>query len=277
MEPFTLAENKLGAGMFSITPWTVDHPRLIAGFSSRKGGVSSEPFGLNCALHVDDKLEDVLENRKRLTDALAVPFESWTCAEQVHGHSIAIITEENRGRGRHSREEAIPASDGLVTNVPDVLLTAFFADCVPLYFYDDEHQVVGLAHAGWRGTADAIAARMVEVLKDQFHINPAELRAAIGPSIGQCCYEVDRKVIDAIRPQLDCDGMNSAWIERENDKYLLDLRESNRQILIKAGIMPYHIEITDWCTSCQNDLFFSHRKERGRTGRMTAWIGLRRD
>jgi YfiH family protein len=276
MEPFALVEAS-SLEYFELRPWMTVFPEMLAGFTSRKGGKSGQPYeSLNLGLHVGDSDDAVVSNRQRLAEELGVPFSSWTCAEQVHGNSIVIINSADRGKGRSNRADAIQAVDGLLTNERNLLLTAYFADCVPLYFYDPKLSVIGLAHAGWKGTVSCIAGEMIEQMKTQFGSNPEDIIAAIGPSIGQCCYEVDDVVANQVRRIIAPGGeINIAIFEKENNKYMLDLRESNRQILLKAGILPYHIELTRRCTSCQNELFYSHRKERGKTGRMAAWIGLR--
>jgi YfiH family protein len=182
------------------------------------------------------------------------------------------------------RASAFQATDGLLTSVPGVLLTSFYADCVPLYFYDPLLQVVGLAHAGWKGTVAEIAAAMVERMETAYGSRPRDILAGIGPSIGDCCYEVDDYVMDHIRrlegelepvpAQGDVPGLYRTS-EADDRKSMLNLKEMNRRIMIKAGILPTHIECTSWCTSCNQDLFFSYRKENGVTGRMTSWIGIK--
>ena len=135
-----------------------------------------------------------------------------------------------------------------------------------------------LSHAGWKGTVLGIAGQTVRVMTEAYGCRPADIRAAIGPSIGGCCYEVDGAVMEPLRRMMNAAGLSNAeercFRSRPNGKHLLNLREINRQLLEKAGILPMHIEITDLCTSCNTDLFFSYRKEHGRTGRMAAWIGL---
>jgi YfiH family protein len=136
-----------------------------------------------------------------------------------------------------------------------------------------------LAHAGWKGTVQEIAAVTLAKMQQHYNSKPHEIMAVIGPSIGICCFEVDGIVMNKVwelfsRDMMEKDGANPLFQEKKNGKYLLNLQEMNRQIMIKAGILPSHIEVTKYCTSCRTDLFFSHRKENGKTGRMVAWIGL---
>ncbi|MEI7026761.1 peptidoglycan editing factor PgeF [Paenibacillus sp. y28] len=274
MEPFVVSGGEEGQPvLFHIQDWEARIPGLTAGFSSRRGGVGEGSFdSLNCALHVADRPEHVELNRRRIAGAVGTTFEAWTCAEQVHSAEVAVVTLKDRGRGRLSRADAFADTDGLITRERGIWLNAFFADCVPLFFVDPVTRSIGLAHAGWRGTVQRIAGKTVERMQEAFGAKPETIRAAIGPSIGECCYEVDEAVIREVQAGLP--DVTEGWTRRENGKFMLDLKQINTQILSKAGILPEHIEITQWCTSCNTDWFFSHRKESGRTGRMTAWIGL---
>ncbi|WP_339319464.1 peptidoglycan editing factor PgeF [Paenibacillus sp. FSL R10-2734] len=283
MEPFVQGKETLM--LLHLEPWREVYKEITAGFTGRQGGASKEPYdSLNCAFHVGDAPEDVLRNRVALTEALDFKPEAWTCGEQTHGAEIAVVREADRGRGQKDRASAFQTTDGLLTDVPGVLLTSFYADCVPLYFYDPVHQVVGLAHAGWKGTVAQIAAAMVNKMENTYGSHPQDIFAAIGPSIGDCCYEVDDYVMEHVRHlegdlNKSIETADSVGLYRVSDtdenKYMLNLKEMNRRIMIKAGILPTHIECTSWCTSCNQDLFFSYRKENGVTGRMTSWIGIK--
>ncbi|WP_151735830.1 peptidoglycan editing factor PgeF [Paenibacillus tengchongensis] len=282
MEPFKLNDKE--PALLHLEPWCMKYQGITAGFTARQGGVGEAPYNsLNCALHVGDAPEHVLENRIRLAGKLGFPLEAWTCGEQTHGKHIEVVTAADRGRGSRDRSAAFQSTDGLLTNVPGVLLTSFYADCVPLFFYDPVQGVAGLAHAGWKGTVAGIAAEMVAAMGKTFGSRPQDIAAAIGPSIGDCCYEVDDYVMDHIRrleaelPPAEGEEVREIYRVSEADsrKSMLNLKEMNQRIMIKAGILPTHIECTHWCTSCNNDLFFSYRKENGVTGRMTSWIGIK--
>ncbi|CAH0122509.1 peptidoglycan editing factor PgeF [Paenibacillus sp. CECT 9249] len=280
MEPFVLREKADAPALFYLESWMKRVDGLSAGFSSRLGGVGSGAWSsLNCALHVNDRPEDVIENRKRIAATLSFSFENWTCAEQIHGNRVYIVGESDRGSGRESRETAIQNADALVTNVPDVWLTSFYADCVPLYFVDPVKRVVGLAHAGWRGTVAEIAKATVETMRHTYDSDPKDILASIGPSIGLCCYEVDERVMEHVKPFAanlgDALAMEEPfYTDCGNGKSMLNLKQLNRQMLRKAGILPTNIEYSTWCTSCHGDYFFSHRRDHGKTGRMISWIGL---
>jgi YfiH family protein len=280
LEPFVRETNEEQLKFFYIESWQKSFPKLKAGFTSRSGGISAVPFdSLNLGLHVADVGEDVVINRNRLAKAVGIPLDSWVYAEQVHGNEVEVLVGSDRGKGIHSRDSAIQAKDGFITQEKGLCIAALFADCVPLYFYDPVHQAIGLAHAGWKGSVQEIAAATLAKMQQHYDSKPHEVLAVIGPSIGICCFEVDEVVMNKVwelfgRNCLEKEDSKTLYNEKENGKYLLNLQEMNRQIMIKAGILPSHIEVTDYCTSCRTDLFFSHRKENGKTGRMVAWIGL---
>ncbi|WP_424768301.1 peptidoglycan editing factor PgeF [Paenibacillus sp. sgz302251] len=281
MDAFERIDSAKGPSLFLLSRWTDRYAHLSAGFTGRDGGVSAVPWAsLNMGLHVGDEPLSVVENRRRVTEALGFSFEAWTCAEQVHGNRVHHVIEEDQGRGRASLEDVIKDCDAIITNIPGVLLTSFYADCVPLYFYDPEHQAIALAHAGWKGTVQQIALETIRAMSKAFGTKTENIAAAIGPSIGSCCYEVDGPVISQVTALLEQlilseSDSNKLLNISDNGKANIDLKEINRQIMIKAGILPIHIEITQWCTGCRRDLFYSHRKEGGSTGRMASWIGIR--
>lgn len=280
-EPFVRRTADNGAEVFEITPWQ-RFDGLSAGFTGRGGGVS-EGFraSLNCALHVGDDPAHVAENRARVAEAAGFRFEDWTSGEQVHLAEIAIVTEEDRGRGRSDRDSAFPDTDGLLTNVPGIMLTSFYADCTPLYVFDPVRQVVGLAHAGWKGTVAEIGRRLVERMGEQYGSRPEDVLAAIGPCIGERRYEVDEAVLGQVGVLLEKESGNGSRSLSDfsedlgGGKALLNLKELNRHLMIRAGLRPENVLCTQWCTGSRTDLFFSHRQEKGQTGRMASWIGLR--
>lgn len=277
MEPFKkmmqYSKHKDEPGLLMLENWMILDPKLTVGFSTRMGGVSQGDWSsLNCAFHVNDNPQNVIKNRESIANTVGFPFDAWTSAEQVHGNEVYRVTVEDKGKGRFSRESAIQSKDALITNEADIWLTSFYADCVPLYFFDPVSRAVGLAHAGWKGTVSTIAAMTIQSMSDELGCRIENLRTAIGPSIGPCCYEVDDHVAQHFKQA----GMTYALTAKDNGRYWLDLKEINRQIMIKAGIMSSHIEISRLCTACHRQQFFSHRKEMGKTGRMMSWIGMKK-
>ena len=281
MEPFVRKYEKDALECYFLTKWMDDNPHIQVGFTGRQGGCSHAPYSsLNLAYHVDDDEADVLQNRNLLAKVIGFEPATWTCGEQVHGTQIAVVKASDAGRGYSNRQSAFQNTDGLVTNVPNILLTSFYADCVPLYFFDKVKGVIGLAHAGWKGTVGQIAKAMVTTMKETYGCAPSDIHAAIGPSIGDCCYEVDEYVMSRVRETLadlggDIDINVVASSSSNEGKSMLNLKELNRMIMIKAGILSEFIECTTWCTSCHPDQFFSYRKEEGTTGRMASWIGMK--
>jgi len=248
-------------------------PNVIAGFTTKQGGFSQPPFSsFNLGLHVGDEAVVVEQNRRKLGELLTIPLEQWVCCEQTHGSRIEKVTARDAGKGTVQFETAIADTDGLYTDEAGILLTLCFADCVPLYFFAPTHGTIGLAHAGWKGTVKNIAGNMVQRFRDE-GIMPEEIIVAIGPAIGACCYVVDDRVIDAAKRMLDKE--NLPFDEVRAGQYALDLKELNRLLLIKEGIQ--HIQVSNDCTSCQTDVFFSHRRDNGRTGRMMAFIGRKEE
>ncbi len=296
MEPFQLkAENKgVKAGnkgsteheeekepaLFLLNGWMERHEGLSAGFTGRHGGVSREPWHtLNLGLHVGDEDADVIKNRQLVAESLGWSFDAWTCGEQVHGSRAVKVTSAERGKGRFSLQDTLLGCDALVTDVKGVLLTSLYADCVPLYFYDPVNEAIGLAHAGWRGTAGAIAQSTIDLMAREYGSSPNDMLAAVGPAIGACCYEVDGPVIEQMAKliegmELEPTAAHEAMELSTDGKARLNLKEINRQIMIKAGILPSRIELSKWCTGCRCDLFYSHRMEGGKTGRMASFLGM---
>lgn len=269
MESFRLASE---SHSLLLAPWEAQFPSLQAGFTIRTGGSSKQPFGsFNMGLHVGDNPRDVVTNRQTLCQDLGFSFAGFSCAEQIHGNKVDRITAAEAGAGRDKLEEAIAKTDGIYTNEQGILLTSFYADCVPLYFLDPVSKAIGLAHAGWRGTVGRISEEMIRSFARDFGSKPEEILTAIGPSIGGCCYEVDDFVIEQVKQS------NNRWQEcvtsAGSGKYMLDLGLLNQLIMEAAGIKPENIVRTGWCTSCRTDLFYSYRKEAGKTGRMASFIG----
>ncbi len=249
-----------------------NNPKLIAGITTRFGGESTAPFdSLNMGFHVPDDPKRVLDNRKKVAELLAFPLHNWIMGEQTHQTNIHVVKQDdpNIGSGALTNKDALKDIDGLITNQQNVLLTAMYADCVPLYYFDPTTDWIGIAHAGWRGTVNQMAKHMVDKLTDH-GANIATLQVTIGPSISVSNYQVDEKVYQLIP---------NKWREEVTQKfdathYLFDLHKLHQLILIDSGVKPNNIFITNYCTY-QDDAFYSHRKEEGKTGRMLGYIGLK--
>ena len=240
------------------------------GFSTRVGGMSQIPYdSLNLGLHVGDDATAVLENRKRWLDQAEVPWSGVVVGEQVHGTNVLWVGEEDGGRGIRELDTAIPAVDGLLTR-STVGLMAFFADCVPLFFYFPDIKAVGIAHAGWKGTAHKIGQGVLECL-EKAGGRPENAWVAIGPSIGPCCYIVDENVAAQFGENF---SQTPFLAKQEDGHYLLNLWEANRMTLLEKGVRQENIDVVEACTAHNPEWFFSHRRDGVRTGRMAAWIQL---
>ncbi len=250
--------------------------KLVVGFTTKNGGYSEAPFqSLNLGLHVNDDDTAVVSNKEIIAKSLHFPLDQWVGCEQVHENKIVKVTKEHCGRGVLKYEDSIQKTDGIYTNESGIFLTLCFADCVPLYFYEPKRNLIGLAHAGWKGTVKDIAGEMIRKWEKEEGVCPKEVYVSIGPSIEECCYIVDNHVIDFVN-QLG-DFRNLVYKEVSSGQYTLSLKKLNQQLMITAGIPENQISVSSYCTSCSRDLFFSHRRDRGRTGRMLSFIGLKED
>ncbi|SET30625.1 conserved hypothetical protein [Oceanobacillus limi] len=255
-----------------IEKWQELHPSLIAGFTTRNGGESNPPFdSLNLGLHVSDEQSNIIANRRSLADKLEFPLENWVSGEQVHQSYVHFVTQLDKGKGSADYNTSIKGTDGLITNEAGLLCTAFFADCVPLFFFDPETGYLGIAHAGWKGTVNRIAEQMVEKFESQ-GVDPSKLLVVIGPCISQENYEVNDHVVSKIESNF----MDHTVIQTGRDRYLLDLKQLNVEILLQCGVFRNNIDVTNYCTFKENSLFYSHRRDRGQTGRMLGYIGYRK-
>jgi hypothetical protein len=256
--------------MLFIKKWQDKIPGLIAGFTTRNGGVSEAPFdSLNIGLHVNDEKQHVLTNRKLFVKDLSFSMNDWVSGEQVHQTKIKKLGEADKGSGAASNADSIPNTDGLITNKKGILCTAYFADCVPLFFLDPVTEYIGIAHAGWKGTVNGMASKMAAAFKEN-GVLAENLHVIIGPCISSAYYEVDNHVVRHIMPKY----RENCVTPRGNNQFLLDLKQLNVDILLQAGVLRNNIDITNYCTYRDEQLFFSHRRDEGKTGRMAGFIGF---
>jgi polyphenol oxidase len=278
--------NILRATNLSKLPW------LVHGFSTRLSG-SSRAYGgraLNLGFTPDDSKAAVERNRAAFSREVTTSRDLWPLVtlRQVHSDTIHFVEASTKSQ---------LLGDGIITSTPALLLAIQTADCLPIILVDPKRRAVGVFHAGWRGTLKRIVEKGVGEMRRRFGTRPGDLKAAIGPGIHDCCYQVGKEV----REQFDSQFAYAAKLFREvedldpvRDKYpmlfltarppghselpkkiFLDLVEANRQQLLAAGIPAKNIEASSLCTSCHTDLLFSYRAEKGRTGRMMAVVGIR--
>jgi YfiH family protein len=247
---------------------------FVHGFSTRLGGVSEGCLSsMNLSFSRGDSRENVLENYRRMALAMGVPLENFVASDQTHTTNIQVVDADMKGCGI-LRPRPYKEIDGLITNVPGIVLVTFYADCVPLYFVDPVKRAIGLSHSGWRGTVGRMGAVTVQRMHETFGSHPADIHAAIGPSICQDCYEVSEDVIEEFKKAFREEQQSSLFYKKENGKFQLNLWEANRQILLEAGIPSGQISLPNLCTCCNPRLLFSHRASKGKRGNLAAFLGI---
>ncbi|MBI5526006.1 MAG: peptidoglycan editing factor PgeF [Deltaproteobacteria bacterium] len=215
---------------------------------------------MNFSRSVGDPPENVARNEDILREHLGAAGAPIVTVNQVHGTSVLIVEGGCGGGGDH---------DALVTARPRVLIGVKTADCTPVLLCEPVRKVVGAVHAGWRGTAALVAARSVDAMRSAFGCDPSDIVAVIGPSVGRCCYRVGDEVAKAFSKDL-----GGGFLSEENGGLFADLHGANRKALVLAGVRPSNIHVIDLCTACNPGLFFSHRRDGGKTGRHLNFAGL---
>ena len=241
-------------------------------FTTRLGGVSSGFLAsMNLGVSRGETAENVRENYAILGRALGFSPEDLVLTRQTHSDMIRVVTKaDHLGVDHHD----YPECDGLITNDPGTALVIFTADCTPILLHDPVTGAVGACHAGWRGTAADIAGKTVRAMIEAFGTKPENIRAAIGPNIARCCFETDADVPDAMIAALG--DAAKEHITRKGEKYYVNLKAINAQFLHRAGVT--HVELSDACTACRTDRFWSHRRmgqQRGSQGAIIVCKGGR--
>ncbi len=251
--------------------------RLV--FTTRRGGVSTGPYAeLNLGMGAGDDPARVTENRRLLCDTLGLDVNRLSIVKQVHSDRVVVVDEIR------DKDSPVIEADAQVTATPGIPLFGLFADCLAVCLYDPVHGVIGLAHAGWRGTVAGIAGKTVAVMIEKFGSRPGDCHAALAPAAGPCCYEVGDEVAEAARAVFPAEwkvlrsrsqdvGINRRTPENQ-EKWTFDLWEGNARWLQEAGLKRENILSSRFCTICRQDLFFSYRGSGGRTGRMAALMVL---
>lgn len=268
---------------------------VAAFFTGRRGGVSTRwDGGLNWSISIGDEPAQVAENRRRTLEILGLTPERALIAGLVHGNRVVAVTGADVATvaepalgdacapaapgpgapaGPSPAPRVIPDCDALITDEPGLALIVTAADCVPVFLYDPVRRAVGAVHAGWRGTVAGICAQAVAAMERTYGSRPADILAAVGPSIGPCCYEVDDVVADPLKAYYGVASTQCLTpVPGKESKYMLDLWEANRQDLLRAGVR--RVQISGECTSCGVGRLFSHRAEAGTAGRGAAVIAL---
>jgi hypothetical protein len=221
------------------------------GMSTRTGGASPEPLGMNLSYRVTDAEEHVRENRSRFFGHFGFDPTAAAVPHQCHSSRVLVV----------SRAGEYESCDGLITTVIDLPLVVTVADCLPVVLVDPVKRVLGVVHAGWRGTAEGIVASAIDVMIHQCGAAADRMIAYLGPSAGVCCYEVGREVAEAFA---------SDKVELREGRLYLDLRNANLDQMLAEGIVKQNVEVSAHCTICRPDLFHSYRRDKHRSGRMMA-------
>lgn len=232
-----------------------NNPNLFAVFSSRPHNMSL----------VYGPIEQSLDNRRDFLGKIGIDYQALVCARQVHGSFVRLVEEKDKGSGALSDGSALTDTDAFITATRNLPVAVFTADCLPVFLYDAQKHVIGLVHAGWRGTRERIAAKTIKFMQDKFNTNPEDLYAGFGPAIRQCCYEVGREFNDFF----------NFGIKITAGRYYLDLVAINKRQLLDLGIRQENILDQNICTVCQNDRFFSFRKEGAASGRIMSVMMLK--
>jgi hypothetical protein len=247
---------------------------LFHGITTRAGGVSTEPYSsLNLGGNTGDTEANIEENYRRVSMAMGFDLQAVISSHQVHGTEIAVLEKALPRSKPFPAAHALDGYDGFITALPHTPLMVRVADCVPVILYEPDRRVLAVIHAGWKGTVGGIAAKAVRIMDHQYACDIRNIRAGIGPSIGPCCYEVRQDVADCF--QKAAGNYRFLMASGPDSIYSLDLQEANRMQLIAAGLAPENIELSWLCTACNLNLFFSHRGEKGKTGRFALIAGLR--
>lgn len=238
---------------------------LIHGIFTRRGGASVPPWdGLNVGSTVGDDPQAVEKNHALMWQALALDELQAATVWQVHGAKTIVATQPTPDRDK------LDQADGIITSQPDLALVMRFADCVPIFLYDNTRGIIGLAHAGWRGTVAGAGPSAVRKMGEAFGSRPSDIWAGIGPSIGPSRYEVGPEVVEAVRQAF---GQTDGLVRRVENSFYLDLWAANQLALHNEGVE--HIDMAGICTASHTDDFFSHRAENGQTGRFGVVLTLK--
>lgn len=245
-------------------------------FTTRLGGVSEGIYtSMNLSFTRGDKEEAVQENYERIAQCMGASKDAFVCSDQTHTTNVKKATKEDAGCGV-TRPKTYQDVDGLITNVPGLVLSTFFADCVPLYFVDPVHRAIGMSHSGWRGTVRRMGRATILAMGQEYGTKPEDLICAIGPSICKDCYEVSEDVAEAFAAEFK--GQEEKILEAKgNGKYQLDLWKANEIVLLEAGVKKGHLAVTNLCTCCNPELLFSHRASHGKRGNLGAFLRLKEE
>ena len=269
-----MIQKTIGKLLFYYFPTLERQAGLHHAISTRLGGVSTGSYSsLNLGFHVGDIHDRVLENHHLISQSLEFDLSSLVSCQQVHDSTIALIDKAYLQASCYLPDKTIAHTDALITDMPGVTLMTRHADCVPISFYNSKTCTVAVVHAGWKGTLAHIGPKTVEVLEREYKCQRKDVQAALGPSIGPCCYHIDNTMAVLASKKI---VRGKAFIKEGSNKSMsFDLWQANKEQLLTAGIPEDNIYSAEVCTSCRVNHFFSYRKEKKVTGRFAAFIGLK--
>lgn len=253
-------------------------PEIINFQTNRFGGFSGEEFkSLNLTYSVGDKPELVLQNRELLAQTLGIDIHNFVFSHQTHSTNVRIITVKDKGTGVYNSSTSILKDvDAMITNQSELMLCMKVADCLPILFYDPTKKVIGIVHAGWKGTANGITRKCIETMSEHYGCSTSDIVIGIGVGAGMCCYEVGADVFELLKQSIKNYPNQDFYRLGENNKYSIDLKLINKIQLLSMGVDPKKIEIKAECTICNNDKYFSVRAKKGsNTGRIACGIMLK--
>lgn len=276
--PQAFTKNETGDFVFMSAPPLDREPGVCHLFTTRLGGVSRGHLrSLNLGFSLGDSRENVLANYRVVLSHFGAGFDRLVCTRQVHGRAVLPVEAKDGGRG--ILFPAVEGADGLITNTPGLVLGAFCADCTVTLLYDPESRSIGAVHSGWRGTVAAILPAAVEAMVREYGANRAALVAAVGPSIGPCCFfthgDVPEAFSRAYGGRMDDLISEGGVLNDDGARYRVDIPGINRRLLAEAGVRPERIAVSRDCTACNPSLYWSHRRTKGRRGVQGAFIMLK--
>ena len=242
-------------------------------FTTRVGGVSQGIYNsLNTSITKEDPIDNVRRNLDLVCGAIGIDYTRLVFSDQTHEDNIRVVTEADIGKGLTVQSD-ITSTDGLMTNIPGIPLITYYADCVPLFFLDTKNKAIAVTHSGWKGTVLKIGAKTIRQMSEVYGTKPEDCLIGIGPSIGPECFEVGPEVVQEFR-----DSYNN-WAEFtepfDAGKFKIDLWKANKLMFIELGVPEENITVSGFCTKCNEELFFSYRRDKGRTGSLSAIMELR--
>ena len=232
------------------------YPEVRCGVSTRNGGASLPPFGMNLSFNVGDDIDHVNENRRRFFHEFGTNNEHVAFTKQVHGSEINFVDTPGFN----------DSCDALMTSTQGLFLAISVADCIPIFLFDTKLKCIAAVHSGWRGSKLQIIAKAVNEMKGEFNSDPENLIAFIGPSAGVCCYEVGEEVASQFDEQF--------VVRKAGSKPHIDLKRFNKHLLMKKSVSEQNIEVSEYCTICNPQIFHSYRRDKEKSGRMMGIIGM---